>query len=112
MTWRCKHGDLAVIINETPQCRGNIGLIVQVRGPLAHIGILNLYGWRIKPIHNKKVLVQIYKDTDAEFQTIFWKYPRRIPDAWLLPIRPTDDDLDVSDAEELLKSINLKDYIH
>lgn len=111
MTWRCKHGDLAVIINETLQCRGNIGLIVQVRGPLEHIGILDLYGWRIKPIHNKKVLVQMHKDADAEFQTIYWKYPRSIPDAWLLPIRPTDDDLDVSDAEELLKSINLKDYI-
>jgi hypothetical protein len=111
MAWRCKHGDLAVIINETPQCRGNIGLIVQVRGPLEHIGILDLYGWRIKPIHNKKVLVQMHKDANAEFQTIYWKYPRSIPDAWLLPIRPTDDDLDVSDAEELLKSINLKDYI-
>jgi hypothetical protein len=112
MTWRCKHGDLAVIINETPQCRDNIGLIVQVRGPLEYLGILDLYGWRIKPIHHKKVWVEMRKSTKAELQRIYWKYPRCIPDAWLLPIRPTDDDLDVSDAEELLKSINLKDYIH
>jgi hypothetical protein len=111
MVWRCKHGDLAIIINETPQCRGNIGLIVQVRGPLEYLDIFDLYGWRIKPIHSKKLLVQMAKDADAEFQAIFWKYPRCIPDAWLLPIRPTDDDLDVSDAEELLKSVNLKDYI-
>jgi len=111
MTWRCKHGDLAIIINETPQCRGNIGLIVQVRGPLKYLEILELCGWTIKPIHNKKLLVQMIKGAAAEFQAIYWKYPRCIPDAWLLPIRPTDDDLDVSDAEELLKSVNLKDSV-
>jgi hypothetical protein len=111
MTLRCKHGDLAIIINETPQCRGNIGLIVQVRGPLKYLGILELYGWTIKPIHNKKLLVQMTKGADPEFQAIYWKYPRCIPDAWLLPIRPTDDDIDVSDAEELLKLVNLKDCL-
>ena len=111
MTWRCKHGDLAVIINETPQCIGNIGLIVQVRGPIQYLVNLNLHGWCVKPIHRKKVWVETLKDNKAELQTIYWKYQRCIPDAWLLPIRPTDDDLDVSDAEELLKSINLKDYI-
>ena len=110
MSLRCKHGDLAVIINETPQCRVNIGLIVQVRGPLEYLGILDLYGWRIKPIHHKKVWVEMRKSTKAELQYIYWKYPRCIPDAWLLPIRPTDDDLDVSDARELLKSITLKSY--
>ena len=111
MTWRCKHGDLAIIINETPKCRGNIGLIVQVRGPLKYLGIVGLYGWTIKPLHKQKILVQMYEDADAEFQAIYWKYPRCIPDAWLLPIRPKDDDLDVSDAEELLKSVNLKDCL-
>ena len=112
MSLRCKHGDLAVIINETPQCRGNIGLIVQVRGPIQYLDFLNLHGWLIKPIHHKKVWVEMRKSTKAELQYIYWKYPRCIPDAWLLPIRPTDDDLDISDAEELLRSINLKDYIH
>ena len=46
----------------------------------------------------------------AELQYIYWKYPRCIPDAWLLPICPTDDDLDVSDAQEVLKMITLKGY--
>ena len=111
MTWRCKHGDLAIIINETPKCRGNIGLIVQVRGPLQYLGIFDLFGWRIKPIHKQKLLVQMYEDADAEFQAIYWKYPRCIPDPWLLPIRPKDDDFDVSDAEDLLKSVSLKDCL-
>ena len=109
MTLRCKHGDLAVIINETPQCRVNIGLIVQVRGPLEYLGILDLYGWRIKPIHHKKVWVEMRKSTKAVLQYIYWKYPRCIPDAWLLPIRPTVVDFDASDAEELLKSVNPND---
>lgn len=111
MTWRCKHGDLAVIINETPQCIANIGTIVQVRGPIKYLDFLKLHGWQIKPIHNKKVLVETLKDNVAELQSIYWKYPRYIPDAWLLPIRPTDDDIDISDAEDLLKSIILRDYI-
>ena len=108
MTWRCKHGDLAIIINETPQCRGNIGLIVQVRGPLEYLDMLDLYGWRIKPVHNKKLLVQMAKDADAEFQVIYWKYPMCVPDAWLLPISPTDGELDDLDTEKLLNPINLK----
>jgi hypothetical protein len=111
MTLRCKHGDLAIIINETPECRDNIGLVVQVRGPLEYLGILNSYGWRIKPIHHKRMWVQMIKKTTVELQNIYWKYPRCIPDAWLLPIRPTDDDIDISDAQELLKSIKMKDDI-
>ena len=111
MAWRCKHGDLAIIINETPQCRANIGLIVQVRGPIQYIDFLNLQGWRVKPIHHKKVWVETLKKNIAELQTIYWKYPRCIPDAWLLPIRPTDDDIDISDAQEVLNSITLKGYV-
>ena len=111
MTLRCKHGDLAIIINETPECRANIGLIVQVRGPLRYLDILDNYGWRIKPIHKKRIWVEMRGNTKAELQYIYWKYPRCIPDAWLLPIRPTNDDQDFSDAEELLKSFNLKEYI-
>jgi len=111
MAWKCKHGDLAIIINETPQCRANIGLIVQVRGPMQYLDFLNLQGWCVKPIRHKKVWVETLKNNIAELQTIYWKYPRCIPDAWLFPIRPTDDDIDISDAQEVLNSITLKGYI-
>ena len=111
MAWKCKHGDLAIIIKETPQCRANIGLIVQVRGPMQYIDFLNLQGWRVKPIHHKKVWVETLTNNIAELQTIYWKYPRCIPDAWLLPIRPTDGDMDISDAQEILKAITLKGYV-
>ena len=50
----------------------------------------------------------MHKSSDAELQTIHWNKPRCIPDAWLLPIRPTDDDIDISDAHESLKAISLK----
>jgi hypothetical protein len=84
---------------------------VQVRGPIQYIDFLNLQGWRVKPIHHKKVWVETLKNNIAELQTIYWKYPRCIPDAWLLPIRPTDDDIDISDAQEALNSITLKGYV-
>ena len=78
---------------------------------MQYLDFLNLQGWRVKPIHHKKVWVETLKNNIAELQTIYWKYPRCIPDAWLLPIRPTDDDIDISDALEVLNAITLKGYI-
>ena len=78
---------------------------------MQYIDFLNLQGWLIKPIHHKKVWVETLKNNIAELQTIYWKYPRCIPDAWLLPIRPTEGDMDISEAQEVLKAITLKGFI-
>ena len=34
MNLRCKDGDLAVVVGDFPGCEGNIGRIVQVKGPV------------------------------------------------------------------------------
>ena len=88
MTTRCKDGDIAIIINETPLCAGNLGRIVHVRGPYQYIDILGLHGWVIKPVNNQKMWVQLRRDPPkAVFDRVYWNNPRCLPDAWLLPLR-------------------------
>ena len=88
VTTRCKDGDIAIIINETPLCAGNLGRIVHVRGPYQYIDILGLHGWVIKPVNNQKMWVQLRRDPPkAVFDRVYWNNPRCLPDAWLLPLR-------------------------
>jgi hypothetical protein len=92
MTTRCKHGDIAIIINETPQCTGNIGRLVHVRGPYMYLNILQKFGWVIKPVGGKKLWVQLRSNVDHPvLEKIYWNNPRCIPDAWLLPLRGLSD---------------------
>ena len=108
MNLRCKSGDLAIIINETPQSRGNIGRVVEVRGPYEYPDKFGPNGWQIKPIHHTKIWVDIHNCLKAELKFIYWKYPTYILDEWLLPIRPNDNDLDISVVDALIQSsINL-----
>ena len=88
VTTRCKDGDIAIIINETPLCAGNLGRFVHVRGPYQYIDILGLHGWVIKPVNNQKMWVQLRRDPPkAVFDRVYWNNPRCLPDAWLLPLR-------------------------
>ena len=88
MITRCKRGDLAIIINETPKCEANIGRIVRARGPFELMTLYNLYCWSIKPIDNGTLLCQsnhVFEDPVAVYCE--WKNPKFCPDSWLLPIR-------------------------
>ena len=115
MTTRCKDGDIAIIINETPLCAGNLGRIVHVRGPYQYIDILGLHGWIIKPVNNQKLWVQLRRDASkAVLERIYWNNPRCLPDEWLLPLKrpkylfPIDevieDRLPISKASSIEKS--------
>ncbi len=37
MGLKCKDGDMAVIVGDVPGCEGNVGRIVQVRGPTTQL---------------------------------------------------------------------------
>jgi hypothetical protein len=102
MTTRCKDGDIAIIINETPLCSGNLGRIVHVRGPYEYNEVLGLHCWVIKPVNNQKVWVQLRRDAfKAVLERIYWNNPRCLPDAWLLPLKRTkypfliDDEIEI-----------------
>ena len=94
MTLRCKDGDLAVIVGELPGCEANIGRIVQVRGP-AHISEQcgDLLCWVIKPIDRKKMLILYIPDILVS-DYVTWKMDIKLPDCWLIPIRPPEGDKD------------------
>ena len=92
MTLRCKDGDLAVIVGEYPGCEANIGRIVQVRGP-AHLSEQcgELLCWVIRPISRKKMVNLYFPDTLIA-ERVTWKSDIKLPDCWLLPIRPPEDE--------------------
>ena len=94
MTLRCKDGDLAVIVGELHGCEANIGRIVQVRGP-AHISEQcgDLLCWVIKPIDRKKMLILYIPDILVS-DYVTWKMDIKLPDCWLIPIRPPEEDKD------------------
>ena len=101
MTLRCKDGDLAVIVGELPGCEANIGRIVQVRGP-AHISEQcgDLLCWVIKPIDRKKMLILYIPDILVS-DYVTWRMDIKLPDCWLIPIRPPEVDKDTFVNESL-----------
>ena len=88
---RCKDGDLAVVINDTIDCRQNIGRVVQVRGPVRKLKQSGMQGWRIKPIH-KRVWGVTELDGQNVKELVFWSSGVFHEDAWLMPIRPQSTD--------------------
>jgi len=114
MTLRCKHGDLAIIINDVTETgQKNIGRIVSVRGPTRYFDFYKLICWRIKPVTRQKFWVDYSKGIEllrSQAERVYWNDPVHHPDAWLLPIRPKDEDIDLSDAEQVLRMIKNKDY--
>ena len=101
MTLRCKHGDLAVIVGEYPGCEANIGRIVQVRGP-AHLSEQcgELLCWVIRPISRKK-MINLYIPDILISERVTWKSDIKLPDCWLLPIRPPEGEQDAVEIESL-----------
>lgn len=87
MNLRCKDGDMAVIVGDVPGCEGNIGCIVQVRGPT--IRLSGYICWLIKPLDNRKILIREFNGLIVS-EKVFWKSKIRHPDCFLLPIRPPE----------------------
>ena len=103
MTLRCKDCDLAVIVGELPGCEADIGRIVQVRGP-AHVSEQcgDLLCWVIKPIDRKKMLILYIPDILVSDHVI-WRMDIKLPDCWLIPIRPPEEDTDTVVNESLTR---------
>ena len=99
MNLRCKDGDLAVVVGDFPGCEGNIGRIVQVKGPVRTPKQYPLPCWRIKPINRRGWLIA-ENDWEVTKEVVIWRSGIIHPDCWLLPIRPTGDGQDVSVVEQ------------
>jgi hypothetical protein len=88
MGLRCKDGDMAVIVGDVPGCEGNIGCIVEVRGPTTKLS--GYICWLIKPADNRKLLIREFNGIIVS-EKVFWKSKIWHPDCFLLPIRPPED---------------------
>lgn len=84
MKLRCKEGDLAVVINDTPPCAANIGRVVEVRSPVKVDEQSNLPHWLIKPVRSAPYLMEYDQQVCAEI--VDWSTNAQHADAWLLPL--------------------------
>jgi hypothetical protein len=87
MNYRCKDGDLAIVIQDEPICAGNVGKVVQVRGPIMLNSRLKLMCWLIKPV-NRQLWHCVRSRGDHYTSYLTWKKQVEHPDSWLLPLRP------------------------
>lgn len=103
MGLRCKDGDMAVIVGDVAGCEGNIGCVVEVRGP--PIELCGFICWKIKPLNNRKILVRefdglMFNGLIVE-EKVFWNSKVSHPDCFLLPIRPPADDQHIETIDTL-----------
>ena len=86
---KCKDGDLAVVINDTIDCRQNLGRIVRLRGPVRVLKPSGMLGWRINPLHPTPWGVTEINGRSVN-ALVTWQGCVYHEDAWLMPIRPHD----------------------
>jgi hypothetical protein len=82
---RCKHGDLAIIVQDFGGCERNIGVIVRVIGPAINHPETPMPCWQIKPVNRRKLWLTGCGGTKSEF--VSRNNPAYHPDPWLLPIK-------------------------
>ncbi len=99
---RCKHGDLAIIVQDFDGCEGNIGVIVTVIGPAINHPATTMTCWQIRPVNRRKLW--LIEDGHAKSEFISKSIEALHPDPWLLPIKG-DNFFDTMSKENLkLKS--------
>ena len=90
MTLRCKDGDIAIIVHDTPECTDNLGRIVEVKGP-PRWGIgYELVCWRIRPISTTPLVVDDQGVIVRE--VVGWESHVIHPDTWLMPIKNSTEE--------------------
>jgi hypothetical protein len=88
MALRCKDGEMAIITWDYPGCLGNIGRIVEIKGPIREFG--DGPAWRVYPVAPDPYYV-IERDQTRSHAPVKPGDPVYHPDAWMLPIRPTEE---------------------
>ena len=92
---RCRPGDLALIVQDEPECRANIGQIVRVIGEYKLLRKSSMFYWLVVPQSSTPSAVLIL-GSERDYRTLVYdSRPRNHPDAWLRPLR------DSSEADEM-----------
>ncbi len=108
MTLRCKAGDIAVVLHDTPECSSNIGRFVRILGSLEFSGNLGKWCWLIVPVGSGLWMVERGGRVSPERVTNRSRVEH--PDDWLKPIPPDVLDKDAERAREKLDAwlLNLR----
>lgn len=106
MTLRCKEGDLALIVYDEPECAANIGKLVEVRGPLMFNSDYQKHCWLIRPVQEGTWRVERLGKVYDE--TVDWHHLVEHPDAWMMPIRPSQD-FDVCETQRAAQPANAEE---
>ncbi len=108
MTLRCKAGDIAVVLHDTPECASNIGRFVRILGSLEFSGNLGKWCWLIVPVGSGLWMVERGGRVSPERVTNRSRVEH--PDDWLKPIPPDVRDKDAERAREKLDAwlLNLR----
>ena len=100
MTLRCKAGDIAVVLHDTPECASNIGRFVRILGSLEFSENLGKWCWLIVPVGPGLWMVERGGRVSPERVTNNSRVEHT--DDWLKPIPPEVLDEGAERAREKL----------
>jgi hypothetical protein len=86
MELRCREGDLAIVVFDTPQCANNVGRVVVVSGPV-RVDVARGPTWLIQPVAPDTWAVERVWTGRVEFHAPPLDGVEH-PDRWLMPLRP------------------------
>ena len=105
MTFRCKDGDLAIIVRETPECVDNLGRLVEVKGP-SRWGIgYELVCWQIRPVNAVPLMVDV--DGIIVREVVGWESHVIHPDTWLMPIKNSEEEKNETSEVAIKKPLSI-----
>lgn len=88
---RCRPGDLAIIVQDEPECQANIGQIVRVLEEYTEFPDEWGFHWRIKPLSESGSPVLIVDPRTKTQRLVCDNQSRAHYDDWLRPILDTDE---------------------
>jgi hypothetical protein len=86
MKTRCKPGDMALVVRDTPACADNVGRLVRIGGPLAFNRSYRKQCWLIEPVVHRPYAVE--RRGKARRSIVLFSDRVEHPDCWLVPIAP------------------------
>jgi hypothetical protein len=96
---RCRPGDLAVIVQDEPACRANIGQIVRVLKEYTEFPeSLGCY-WLVQPLSNQPSPVLVGTPGTGDLRLTHDNAPRAHYDGWLSPLLETPEPQEELQAE-------------
>lgn len=109
---RCRPGDLAVIVQDEPECRASIGQIVRVVGKYTPLRRSSMFYWLVEPQSSTPSAVLVVGSERDDRTLVYDNRPRMHQDAWLRPLRVTGQPNDMALTTELPIQSEWKDPAH